>query len=684
MSLVLFARLAVLCAVVLTFALPVHGQWSDAPSANLVVAERPAGQTQPKLAPTSDGGFYVSWFGGPADGFDVYLQRLDADGVAQWADGGIRVADRSFSSTEEYGLAVDSEGHAVLAFRVQDAQGVTQIAANRVSPGGDALWGETGVTVSGGSGGANSPRLAPLRDGSVVVGWTSFEAGGTRLQRLDGSGQPLWGTDGVTLSGPSGVLILSDLQGTADSHVVASFSAQLAFSDRRLWAQKLDAANGAALWGNEPVEVFDGSGGALQLGYFPTFVADADGGAVFAWYQVGAIGAARVRVQHVRSDGGLAFQQNGIDVSTNEDRQHLAPSVAYDAVSGDVIVAWPEDRQIGQDRTFAVAAQRIAPDGTRRWGATGRTLVPMQSQQTSQISTLAFGGEAIVAWTLGSGPGTMRIEAARLDAEGTLTWQPEVVPIKTASQSHSRMSGALGRLGFAAYVWTENDGARISAQNVDLTGRLGPVVPPEAGLSAEQLEITIYTGSQDGIDATFDLSNLATSGNDLLYAIDLDAPTLPDGVLTATPSVGTVGAGSGVEVRLALDASSVEAGIYSFELHLTTNDPENLHIVLSGEAYVITADTESEASARSFRLDPVYPNPTRGPVSIPFELPEAGAITLAVYDVAGRRVALIAEGGQPSGRHEVEWTPRLAAGIYTLRLSMPGHLAQTQRLVLLD
>ena len=66
--------------------------------ANLGVAVKPSDQVQPKVRPRADGGFYISWFdndpnGNPPYGYDVFLQSLDANGVAQWAAGGIRIAD---------------------------------------------------------------------------------------------------------------------------------------------------------------------------------------------------------------------------------------------------------------------------------------------------------------------------------------------------------------------------------------------------------------------------------------------------------------------------------------------------------------------------------------------------------------------------------------------------------------
>ena len=86
------------------------GQWSDDPANNLVISDATSDQVQPMIAPTADGGCYISWFDGIANGFDVRLQKLDADGDEEWAHGGVLVIDRGFSSTQAYGLDVDAAG----------------------------------------------------------------------------------------------------------------------------------------------------------------------------------------------------------------------------------------------------------------------------------------------------------------------------------------------------------------------------------------------------------------------------------------------------------------------------------------------------------------------------------------------------------------------------------------------
>ena len=63
-----------------------------------------------------------------------------------------------------------------------------------------------------------------------------------------------------------------------------------------------------------------------------------------------------------------------------------------------------------------------------------------------------------------------------------------------------------------------------------------------------------------------------------------------------------------------------------------------------------------------------------------FELPRDGAVRLAVYDLLGREVAVLAEGVRPAGAHtaRVEAGP-LASGVYLVRLDTEGQ-ALTHRM----
>jgi len=248
-----------LVAIVLA-AIPVvaAAQWSSDPANNLVLADRSNEQVQPKLAATADGGFYVSWFDNSAGGYDVYLQRLDVGGNEQWAHNGVLVADRDLSSTQDYGLDIDADGNALLAFGHHDASNVLQVLAQKVAPDGSLLWGDPGIFVSSDTGDTAVPKISATGDGNVVVAWSASD-GTIVVQKIDASGNPLWGT-GVTVTGPNSYG-LADLHGDADGNAIASWVVLDFTSPHAMFAQKFASIDGGNLWGTDPVTVEDATDG---------------------------------------------------------------------------------------------------------------------------------------------------------------------------------------------------------------------------------------------------------------------------------------------------------------------------------------------------------------------------------------------------------------------------------------
>jgi mannan endo-1,4-beta-mannosidase len=78
-----------------------------------------------------------------------------------------------------------------------------------------------------------------------------------------------------------------------------------------------------------------------------------------------------------------------------------------------------------------------------------------------------------------------------------------------------------------------------------------------------------------------------------------------------------------------------------------------------------------------------YPNPFNPRTVVSFQLPVAGNVKLAIYDVLGREVRVLQEGRQESGRHEVRFDASgLSSGVYFGRLQAGGAV-QTRSMVLL-
>jgi hypothetical protein len=89
---------------------------------------------------------------------------------------------------------------------------------------------------------------------------------------------------------------------------------------------------------------------------------------------------------------------------------------------------------------------------------------------------------------------------------------------------------------------------------------------------------------------------------------------------------------------------------------------------------------------RQFTLLPNYPNPFNGTTTIPFTLPQAGHVTMTVYDLLGREVSVLADRDFPAGEHTVAWqvpdNSGPAGGVYFCRVRQ-GNFTAIRRLLLL-
>jgi hypothetical protein len=74
----------------------------------------------------------------------------------------------------------------------------------------------------------------------------------------------------------------------------------------------------------------------------------------------------------------------------------------------------------------------------------------------------------------------------------------------------------------------------------------------------------------------------------------------------------------------------------------------------------------------AFALPP-SPNPSRGEVSMAIDVARDQSVDLAVFDLAGRRVATLHSGRLPAGRHTFAWaerrSSRVAPGVYLVRMA---------------
>ena len=92
---------------------------------------------------------------------------------------------------------------------------------------------------------------------------------------------------------------------------------------------------------------------------------------------------------------------------------------------------------------------------------------------------------------------------------------------------------------------------------------------------------------------------------------------------------------------------------------------------------VVTLLSPLDATAEKlteFALSPIVPNPSSDGARIEYAVPREANVRVSVFDLAGREIAVLADGVRAPGRYSARWDARggAGAGMYFVRLQSSG------------
>lgn len=467
-----------LCLCFLSIASAALAIWPNDPAQNLAIATRPGEQVVPKVATAPDGSCYVSWFDNASGNYDVYLQHLDRFGNETWPHNGILVSDHPQStSLVDWDLIADSHGHGIVVFTDTRDDVNLDVYAYRISPSGQFLWGADGIHLSlpGDVDYEVHPQCAELSDGNFVFAWPRLPDAGTgaiMVQKVSPEGavlfDPAMQIPGEANRNPAFCRVVA----SNDGGFIVSWVRDIKMyqSPRHIHAQKF-SADGTALWGAQPVIVYDAV--SVPIAHWPLLLSDGAGGAVFGWHaSVGNVFGSFT--QHVNAAGLERFPHNGVSVSTLANTHHIDPTFAYRAASDEIFVFWTP-RNLAQSQ-WGLYAQKITAAGTRAWTDNGRTLLPINTVWKDLARSAPIGdGAEVVLFDEPTGMGNDRVIAMRLDSSGGSVWGPTPVVVSAVVSSKSRLPISMRSDGITIAVWEDgrNGTPDVYAQSLNPDGTLG-------------------------------------------------------------------------------------------------------------------------------------------------------------------------------------------------------------------
>ena len=665
--------------------------------------------------PDTVGGMYVAWFDSAQAA--VVAQHVDSTGALLWGLNGVRVNDDVLISgyPQLVMSTIANDRGLYVAFGARTATTRT-VRLQYLAPSGVRQLGVNALTLGNTAQLIIADQLRPLRVFlmnffSPVVMWGDNGAGKIMAQEVSmGLHAPVWTAGGVSLV-PGTVTSFPDFAPAAPLGAYFTYTAQDVSSRYTVFAQHMDDL-GAATWPGAGIALAPSSAN-LEFG---TAVLDSAGGAIVG----AALSDGSIVMQRLSSAGTKLWNPAGVNVTATVPSFNLE---LCPADNGTIVAAWRDALDAAHLQSFDIAT------GTERWAPGG---VPVFTSPGTHLPFLQPSpglGTIMVTTSLRtpSVPDDGNIYAKLVRPDGTLGDPfPTLVAVRdvpadqggwvyvtwNASPLESRAAQPVTQYR----VWWRNDA---------LAGR--PYVPvattPARGFAGYGCTVATSVDSVPGVNhglgsytairiEAMNAAGSTFSAPDSGFSVDNLPPFAPVPLPTLAGSFG-------VRVHWLPSEGATSYRLYRGPAPGFTPGRENLLATLAdtayvdpsgiGETYVVIAvDAHGNVSAavtlpapgtlgvqppdipRELALAAPSPNPmlAGSAATLRFALPTAGPVTLALYDVSGRQVRVLAQGPYKAGSHTVLLDSRgaregaLPGGLYFVRLTAAG-ATRVRRLVVM-
>ena len=427
--------------------------WSSDTSVNTPIALAADDQEDPVVADDGMGGTVITWtdYRNSPDHRDVYAQRMDATGAIQWALNGVAVCT---ALETQYYLQIigDGSGGAIMAW-IDKRSGSDEIYAQRIDAGGTAQWTANGVLVTGTLNTSNYLGIISDGAGGIIMVWQDNRSGNLDVyaQRISTGGVTEWTAGGEPIAASA------IYEGPPSITTDGSGGAIINWADSRngnpdVWAQRVDAS-GAPHWAAGGVPV---AADPNLSEYSTKIVSDGAGGAVvlMSHRTINPVTLMGLYVQKINASGVTQWPA----LVRLTDERYTRPVFISDGLGG-AITNWDvysSDDPFYNDR--AIYAQGVDTDGNVLWASEGLFVGYKPYYSGNAITSIVNdnAGGFITTWVRYIDDNYQAdIFAQHFNAEGIPQWTPDpaVICDNTATQS-SPVVLADGS-GGGVFVWQD-------------------------------------------------------------------------------------------------------------------------------------------------------------------------------------------------------------------------------------
>ena len=436
---------ALICLIILTFSHPIQPVNADE---NAPVCVQPDYQGPPVMVIASDGDAIIAWEDSREEhGKDIYVQKISPEGIGIWNTNGISACTSEAWESSPV-LTPDNSGGVFIAWtdtrNFTPENGNYDIFAQRLDAQGNLVWPETGIPVCTTDEAQMNPQICSDGKSGIFIVWTDDRSPHLFIQRLDEEGRPVLHSDGIALCTSTKVVGNGSIISDGNGGVISVWINLKNGSDTDIYCQR-NGPDGAMLWEPSGVPVCasysrqwdpslcpDSSGGAFILWdtmgstyrslhaqhinaqgvvqwaangitvcntntyiYNQQMLHDENDGLIVIW-QSTATHFSDILAQHIDGNGNRLWAPAGIPVCNAERNQHDPYMTKSESQSA--VIVWQDDRNTGGTNWDDVYAQRMDFDGNLLWEPDGIPVSRAQFHQMYPIVCSSRTSGAVITW----------------------------------------------------------------------------------------------------------------------------------------------------------------------------------------------------------------------------------------------------------------------------------------------
>lgn len=427
------------------------------------------------VMPDGNGGAIIAWTDGRGSDTDVYAQKINASGVVQWANNGVPICTAIGYNFGPF-MVSDGNGGAIIAFsdRRNDPNSA-DIYAQSINASGIVQWATDGIVICSDPSTSFSPQIVPDGSNGAIITWHDFRNGNFDIfaQRVNPSGIVQWATDGIPICTAPGAQTSPSLTYNPNGNIIITWADARndATSAIDIYAQCINSS-GIAQWPTNGVMVCD----AINNQNLPLLISDGNNGGIIVWEDLRTAANSRdVYAQRINANGSVQWAANGVALSTATDNQRYCKIISDQ--NGGAIITWQDDR-LGNSSSD-IYAQRINSNGFVQWATNGAPVSTATNIQRNPFMVSDGNGGAIITWGDNRAITNYDVYAQRINTSGTLA---------TDMQTISNAS---------LYVFPNPSNGLITFQStstiatIDIINQLGATVLKEASVNYNQKELDL-------------------------------------------------------------------------------------------------------------------------------------------------------------------------------------------------